>query len=103
MQRAKKVNTYKGFMREMDGILSSAQDSQMLQRWNDLAIKHSGKNTLTSFYEFQLECEEVMHNLAYLTESECHRHLMSKLPFHFMTNVRDEEMRLQKIYPPSFN
>ena len=57
LQRAKKVTTYKGFMREMDGILSSAQDSQMLQRWNDLAIKHSGKITLTNFYEFQLEFE----------------------------------------------
>ena len=95
LQRAKNVTTYKGFMREMDGILSSAQDSQMLQRWNDLAIKHSGKITLTNFYEFQLEFEEVMHHLAYLTESECHRHLMAKLPFHFLTNVRDEEMRLQ--------
>ena len=86
-------------MREMDGILSSAQDSQMLKRWNDLAIKHSGKITLTNFYEFQLEFEEVMHHLAYLTDDECHRHLMSKLPYHFLSNVRKEEMRLQISHP----
>ena len=99
LQRTNKVTTWKGFMREMDGILSSAQDSQVMKRWNDLAIEHSGKITLTNFYEFQLEFEEVMHHLAYLTDDECHRPLMSKLPYHFLSNVRKEEMRLQISHP----
>ena len=99
LQRANKVTTYKGFMREMDGILSSAQDSQMLKRWNGLAIKHDGKITLTHLYEFQLEFDEIRHHLAYLTDTECHRHLMSKMPNHLMVYVRDEETRLQVSCP----
>jgi hypothetical protein len=99
MQKARKGVTYQSFMRDLESVLSPTQDSQIHKRWNELSMRYGGKITLEDVYNFQLEFDQLRHHLSHLTEGECHRHLIAKLPNQLVNYVHDEETRLQLSQP----
>ena len=99
MQRYGTGVTCQGFLRDLQGVLSVTQESQIRQRWNELSMRYGGRITLPDLYNFQLEFEQLRYHLSHLTEGECHRHLMAKLPGQLVNYVHDEETRLHVSRP----
>ena len=94
MQKGQQVKCH-GFLASMGAQLESARESQLLLRWNNLSIQHDGRILVTNVLDFELEFDQLRYHLSHLSEEECHRHLLEKLPGHMSDWIIEEEMRLR--------
>ena len=91
--------SYRGFMAKLATKAGSNKETQAREKWNTLTFRSAGKVTCNDFFKFEMEFRQAQQGLGNLTEEECYRHLMSKLPASMSTWVIEEEVRLRTTCP----
>ena len=97
--QTKKVITCQQFLRDVGSLLSTENEAQSLKKWSDLSIRFGGRITPEDLVNFETEFECLRYALPHLTEGECHRHLLAKLPSQLTTYIHEEEARLHLSQP----
>ena len=84
LQRMVKPVHCEAFLATLGTQLESVTEFQLFQRWNNIGLPYSGKLGLEHLVDMELEFDSLRHHLSYLSEEEYHRHLMEKLPSHWV-------------------
>ena len=99
MQRVGKVSSAQAYLRDMEHMLSTANESKTYKQWNELSIRFGGRITPQDLLDFEMDFDSLKFALPHLSEGECHRHLMAKLPPALSGWVHEEEARLHLNHP----
>ena len=98
-QQSGKGVTYSSYMRELETLLGPTQESEVMKKWNEISMRFAGRITSIDLSDFELEFDQLRQQLPELTDRECLRHLMTRLPQQLVNYVHDEELRLQNTSP----
>ena len=71
--------TCQSFLSQLAARFGTTKDTLLRKRWQDLAIKHSGKITIQDLHGFELDFRQIRQDLPDLTERECREHLLKKI------------------------
>jgi hypothetical protein len=97
--QTKKTLTLQQFLRDMENLLATSNESRSTKKWNELSLRYGGRITIDDLVNFETDFECVRYDLPHLTEGECLRHLLTKLPSQLVNYVHEEEARLHLTYP----
>ena len=98
-QKLGNIGSCQQFLRDMETLLATANESKSLKKWNELSFRFGGRITPDDLMNFETDFECLRYALPHLTEGECQRHLMSKLAPQLATYVHEEEARLHLSQP----
>ena len=83
----------------MENLLATSNESRSLKKWNELSLRFGGRITPDDVVNFETDFHCLRCDLPHLTEGECLRHLLSKLPTQLANYVHEEEARLHLSQP----
>ena len=78
-QRQNDPVTCQSFLSQLAARFGTTRDTLLRKKWQDLAIKHSGKITIQDLHDFELDFRQIRQDLSDLTERECREHLLKKI------------------------
>ena len=98
-QRQNDPVTCQSFLSQLAARFGRTKDTLLREKWQDLAIKHSGKITIQDLHDFELDFRQIRQDLPDMTERECREHLLKKLPHHLSAHLIEKEGRLRSEKP----
>jgi hypothetical protein len=91
--------TYQSFMAQLASRNGSMKETQARDKWNALNFRTAGKVSVTELFRFEVEFRQARQDLPTVSDEECYRHLLSKLPQHMANWVIEEEIRIRTTQP----
>ena len=98
-QRQGEQISCQGFLSQLGARFGTTKENMLRKKWQELALKHSGKLSVQDLHDFELDFKQVRQDLNDLTDRECREHLLKKLPKHLTGWVVEQEGRLRTEKP----